>query len=892
MRRNLFTPILACLLCLLPYQAIAQTLEYWFDDNFDQRSTTTISTSDTEQELSLDLRSNTKFPSGFHKLYMRIFIDGKPSAVYSAPVLKLSAGRATQLEYWIDDDFANVRTIGGMPSDDGKEYIFVKDLDLSGITPGHHRLYCRPVSNSKVTAGAVTSMPIIVKSKYNIDMADVKMTHYSIAVDDEEPVELDVLTPKETVSIPYTLDARYLSEGNHTIKAKFWNSANAGVSTEQQFAVVKQEEPVLTLTATEKDGVVDVRFNSIPNDVRYRVGRTDQSGKKTKIYETALGQYPNALHIVDKPVSGSYTYSVRAVYEDALGEAHGIQSNDVVVHVSSTSDETVRTGTIIGRVVFDNNIAALVPSGANKTVEFSDGEKVRMQANGTFTRNGIALGSKLTITVQDDDYYTYDAVTVNVTEHTRSQMQTINATKRSDASAQITNESYDLAIVSMITGIPNEFNFDVKNTTGNTWTGNIDLIAVKKKDLNKVNSLTDSEVSFASVKTYHKVGTAHVERLLRGETTPVKIAITNFPVILDDEYFAFYITSRKVGETDSGQFKLLASAFDGVTNPKEVLMEQTSYSYDYSEFIEEEVNACVAEVLSVMKEFDKYGGPMEKALSSISEDLKRYERTKDAEGLFGNLPDILKDFSSSLKDAIRDVEDYTDVLKDVKGFYDKLKSANEFRNADDFKKFIILAKKVFEYSNLPFADVYSLYLDVAEIAVNKIHDYMGIIMEKEYATNFADDNIRFKFKVRKKDWYTRWWTSDFDAYEVVNQIVKVDVHLCSCHHVLNSDNDGVWQHASYIAEESKGDVVLRRTGYSTNVLYGSDAGDNGPAQRFWAEITWRNGRVTKVPLLYDDIVDIVNGGSSRMMPIITVTLQSGSSTATQMADKIELVLKN
>ena len=169
---------------------------------------------------------------------------------------------------------------------------------------------------------------------------------------------------------------------------------------------------------------------------------------------------------------------------------------------------------------------------------------------------------------------------------------------------------------------------------------------------------------------------------------------------------------------------------------------------------------------------------------------------------------------------------------------------------------------------------------------------MGIIMKKEYATNFADDNIKFKFKVRKKDWYTRWYTSYFDAYEVVNQIIKVDVHLCSYPYVLTDDKQGVWQHASYIAEESNGDVVLRRTAYSTNVRYGSDAGDNGPAQRFWAEITWRNGRVTKVPLLYEDIVDIVNGGSSRMMPIITVTLQSGSSTARQMADKIELVLKD
>jgi len=55
------------LLLLLGVPLRAQTLEYWFDDNFEQRSSVSIAT-DADQELSLNLKSNTLFPMGCHVL--------------------------------------------------------------------------------------------------------------------------------------------------------------------------------------------------------------------------------------------------------------------------------------------------------------------------------------------------------------------------------------------------------------------------------------------------------------------------------------------------------------------------------------------------------------------------------------------------------------------------------------------------------------------------------------------------------------------------------------------------------------------------------------------------------------------------------------------------------
>ncbi|MBR5061735.1 MAG: hypothetical protein IKX24_06285, partial [Prevotella sp.] len=146
MSRKITIPLWLCLLCLFPRLTMAQTLEYWFDDHYDLRNTTSIAASDAEQELNLDLRDNTKFPMGFHKLNMRVTLAGKPSAVSSSAVLKLAAGKISQLEYWVDDDIANrkitnSKTISGKASNDGgSTYQFFNDLDLTDVTPGYHRL--------------------------------------------------------------------------------------------------------------------------------------------------------------------------------------------------------------------------------------------------------------------------------------------------------------------------------------------------------------------------------------------------------------------------------------------------------------------------------------------------------------------------------------------------------------------------------------------------------------------------------------------------------------------------------------------------------------------------------------------------------------------------------
>lgn len=920
-------------------------LEYWFDDNYSQRKTFTLSATDgTEQGFELNL---SDFQQGLHTLKMRVSAPLKGlSAIYSATVLKVSFNTVDRLEYWLDDDFAGRKTLTGTAASQGT--LFLEDLDFSnlstgvhrlscralnegcttatpitsalvlvhrgtgktleywfdndrshvytlagkeldsqiafagnlvldGVAPGHHRLYCRTVSSDGTTHGAITSEPIIVHSRYNVDGTQEKVVQYAFSVDNEERVVRNVLHPSYEIDLPYTYDASHLSVGDHTLKATFWNSLGAATTEVWPFNVAKVERPEIALTATEKDGLVTLQFNSVPNDVRYRVWRKAGEDEWRKVV-SIQSSYPNAVQFVDNPVAGTYAYRIQAAYLDANGENQKFYSNEATVSVTASQESTAKLGGIVGRILFDGEQTAMVPMNLALDVKFSDGVTVRAQSNGMFRRDGIPVGTTLSMTIDNNAYYTFDRPTVTVSEESRNELCAIRATSVSEKPVQPENIGYELVITSPITGIPQAFNFTVKNESGSVWTGNIDLIAIRKKD-DKGKGIT-----YAATDSYYKVGTYAIRNLERGKSQDVSIQVTDFPSIKENTPFLFYIVSES--NRAKGSYVPLQSSHADVTNPKELLMAaNTQQDPDYSEFIVDEVDACIAEILSTMKTMDKIGGPLSAAIAEASDAISRYERDKDVEGLFGNLPDLLKMFSHDLKAAIKDVKDVTDAVGKVKKFYDTMNAFKDFQSADDFTKFMTLSKLVFEYSGLPFAQIYSTYFEVAKVCVDKIMAYQKQLYEIERSNSFYEDYIVFKIQVAKKDaWYRPEWSAlpwmYFRGSDVASQIRNVNIHLCSYHSVVTGNN-GVWAHGTYepdFAASEYNAAVLRRV---------SRSGQNfmEPTQRFWAEIEWKNGRKSVVPLLYDDIVDI---GGSRAKPVITVTFQSESSSVDSMADIIYL----
>lgn len=264
--------------------AQSSQMEYWFDDNFDQRESISIGNTEEEQSFDLNLRDNAKFPMGFHKLNIRITLEGEgESAVYSSPVLKLSAGKATQLEYWIDDDIENACTFDGHLASDGQDYLFVSDLDLGNISPGYHRLYCRPVSNSKITAGAVTMMPVMVKAAIG---RDAKLMQYTVAVDNGAAMTYSIKNKDAEAEITHSLDISQLPIGDHKLTMSFWNTYYNGVTDSATFQVSTSAFKLET-----------------PNPDTFRATDITESG-----FTASWGTVEDALYydILVKPEDGDY----------------------------------------------------------------------------------------------------------------------------------------------------------------------------------------------------------------------------------------------------------------------------------------------------------------------------------------------------------------------------------------------------------------------------------------------------------------------------------------------------------------------------------------------------------------------------------------------------------
>lgn len=830
---------LLLLLMLLPLCGYAQTLEYWFDDQFAQRTTTTIASTDAMQELELDLRDNAKFPTGFHTLNMRVTIGGKPSAVYSSGVLKLAAGKISKLEYWLDDDLAHSKTIGGKESTDGTQFQFLDSLDLTDATPGYHLLHCRAVSNSGKTASAVITTPIMVKSLYNSKAANAKMVSYTIAIDNGKPMEMPIINDKpEGTNVVHTVDARNLTPGEHTLKASFKNSFGVSTMIEEPFRVEAPESPTLTVTAWLKNNNwLELEFNSIPNDVSYVIMEKCTDGKDRMIWKYEGSVFPNTITALpDNAVRGKFIYYVIAKYIDRSGNEKEIISDEVAETKWISPESTY--GCIVGKVNFsDMEQTALLSPHKQLFVIFSDGtenKRMLVNTNGTFKLDYIPFGTTWTLTIEDDDYYTYESITVDVDETTRNKIQTINATARDDVALNVSNERFDLICDRYERWEDRTFELTVRNniSTYETWSGILEIIAFKAKDASNIEMITDDEVTFSSAKPYYHVGSAYIKSLNFGETTDISITLENLPILKKDEKFVLYFVTQKEDKSTTKQYKQLVFNYpkgdERFGNPKTLTIAPDP-KIDGTEYVD--IDEFITEILKIMKECDTYNGPFSKALLSVPDKIVKSEWKKKDNAFLYTMPAILLSFTNDLKKVYKGASKLT---KPIRDFYDELKDAYDITvnpNNSPFDKFLKFSKNVFKtygkYSGDPFAKLYTLYMDVTEKAVDKIMEYQDKLINEQIGDIFMSNDITFKIKV-----------ANYDASSYADDIDFVDIYM-------ETLNGGSPLMARYHAIREKGskEVKLSRTFINQNQgQFGQDL------KEFYMTIFWKNGRVMHIPL--------------------------------------------
>ncbi|MBR5687712.1 MAG: hypothetical protein IKX36_07120 [Prevotella sp.] len=221
-----YSPVYSAMVLRLPSGTGDSVLEYWFDDDITKMGTIPVNIeSGLIQQLNLDMTNMVNFPLGFHRLNMRVAAYGcQYSPVYSAYVMRLPQGRATEIIYWLDDDYKNGRHVLTGNSLTATTTIFNTQLNLSTAPIGMHRFKYRVAYNG-FDDGVVYEVPVLITKKYN-SMGEVTVVAESRWLDEASPAEFAVSNPNSIVTRSYTLDPASYTVGQHAFHVQYKNSAD------------------------------------------------------------------------------------------------------------------------------------------------------------------------------------------------------------------------------------------------------------------------------------------------------------------------------------------------------------------------------------------------------------------------------------------------------------------------------------------------------------------------------------------------------------------------------------------------------------------------------------------------------------------------------------------
>ena len=940
MRRTKLYQMLICLLCLFPVLSQAQSLtqyEYWFDDNFSARKSAGLSGYEADIDVGIDA---SKLGNGLHKLCLRVQQSGDMySPITTHFFFKMQSSNGSLMEYWFDNDRKKIYTVEGHVSADGEALVFNSDLDLNEVSPGYHRMYYRFVNADGTTSGAVSMTPIMVKSLYNLDTASkARVKKYAISIDEEEPVIVNLpVTQDDNITIPYTLDVRDLSEGIHTVKARFWNSVNTSVSVEQKFEVAAPEKPSLTLVAHEKDGLVQLQFNSLPNEERHRIIRVDGNGVKSKIYESLFGNYPNNDSYTDDPAVGDYTYYVHTKYEDFDGTTHTVKSNEVSISVTQSQAELANCGYIIGRIT--RNIA----SPKFITVSFSDGVEV-VSENGVFRREKIPANTELTITVLNNQNsamsLSYEPITVTV----KSGENFVNIKGITQEDLAPNSFEHDLVFDSDLEWIGPSFKFMVKNQTRKTWKGQVRFRAISEKT-------AEDEAEQSVTSNYYLSEPQDVE-LASGKSTLVTLSLDNvFPEDKKDTYLFYFESVGKWATEENDVVKPIAvnSDYNITENPISRLIDKSSLAKAEDLVLMQNIEYAANLVLIVaskIKAFDGILGNMDEYCQELEKQTEKLGRLdgkkgnayleyvfktetfeellcdemvqlvpKAALGICGSA--IIKKFRENIQSDILDeawnemsAKNVFVASKFIDNYLGKamkmLKYVNDYKdwqNMNTYDRHFYCARAIIKFGEKtnPLCKILNTYLDVAEAYINKALEY-GEEYYGRYEAGFLYENIPSAEESNKFD-YNKY--IDFKIEVQTNKLVNFNFDPF----LLGNGTRAIKEVKVMLSNRSEKEVdtiyfqpigvwdgvMLKQTKYvgmdpyKTNLPQGNIEG-GWKLKRLWMEIKWKNGRTSKVPLLNRE--NKTNGVELVISPTkpyqYIVRFKSGTTKYDHLADIIEL----
>lgn len=882
-------------------------LEYWFDGNRKKINTVDCHvSSDGKAYLytkGLDLNAITP---GYHTMYYRFTNDDgtTSSAVSTASVIVTSnLSNGGKLEYWFDDDRENVSTVDGKVASSGDAIIFNSDLDLKEVSQGMHRMYYRLVDAKGKPNSAVSMTPIMVKSKYNVDPADLKMSKYSIAVDDEQPALFTFPHPGTAVDLDHNYDGRYLSKGNHQIKLKASNSIGTSISVQKDIVVEERPaEPVVTLTAEERNGIVNIRFNSIPSDNGYRIYRVDANGVSKIVKGEKIGKYPTDIFFTDDPPAGAYTYYARSLYTDINGNSQKVQSNEVSVTVTKPQTEL---GYVEGEIYYNGKRKVGFKSNI-KFKAYNDEFIVQSNSDGVFRKDKIPVGTELMVSLAENDYYTAGLVSITVAKGRNHVV--LNVTAQTGCPVNDHIDYGNLTYYDRLLWEPGVyFKLPLINTSHEAWYGKICIKAYPKRYDSEEESeaitpgaqvLPGSVASFQALPFFETKNYQTFEsdnfQLVYNQSEEILVPMTGLTNEGSTELFNFYVYCVK----PDGSMSLVApnTSFASTSNnPLEYMIEGGMGSEKMTEGKVAYYTNLIVYYCGLVKDVDNIIGKSRDVLGYAKKKLEddyyllthaTEENVLESEGMQEVVYDMIRkcdDYSGEIKSFREKIKPIVKECKSIQTLWGYVtntidavdKYSKEIAPMNDYEKAIYLSQKIISLvdGSNTFSPILMKYLEITQKTIDNILALGWAYNKPQIPLDMYDDKLKIKIIINDEDGWARSCGGLIDYV------------------LVKGFNQGKNSVVEARFENKAGNLLDKIAKASVFVQKGTD--DRGKLdtsksfEQLWAEIYWRNGRVSYVPL-----TEIGEGvtyeHAEERNSIFTITFDSETDESDHLADVIHL----
>ena len=895
-------------------------IEYWVDDNNDKEHRRTVTGHKASSENSHDYVFVNPFDlsgvsPGLHRIYYRATSESgvTNSAVYMTTVT-VGCGTTPTLEYWIDDDGSTLATISGHdPSSGDKGTIFSQTLDLSKVSPGAHRLNYRAVDAKGIAQTAISSTPILVKSKYNVENPEaLTVTKQAYWFDNEEPKVEYVAPTKNVVNRDYKLDTRNLSDGNHTLHVQYGNSAGIwNGPVDYSFTKIKVDDPVIEANASVENGIVTVKFNSVPYGFIYSLIRQYPTGTIRKANDVKSTEYPAALQLIDTPAPGGYTYYVEGRYTDTDGKTQRVRSGDISVTIDKAA-ETVKRGRIHGALKINGEIITY-PWWPGYYTVYINGERATdskypfiKENYGHFRIDDVPYGTELSIGVgYHDGHLSSKLITFVVSENTNNSTYYFDCTEDGEDGFLADNDAYDLVMWEDVHLTPNAWELAIQNKSEyRSWSGKILVKVISKEAFEMYKKQTNGELSSMYFLLHPKAvyyepsyitsAEAHV-KLDKHEYKTLVLDILDMPKSNKSEDYYVCVYSQKDEE------EVMKEVGD---NPQTIEFNP----YDFETAVMNGFKSYMkvyTDVMKLFKEFSAWGDPLKLAWGSLTDEdfnlwVKNFEKGQADGG------ELLEDqISVGLKstgmllnlffeDMHKAIKKYTDSFKNTNAYeitenvskvYNAIKGTIDASKNDENLKFFELAKqllktaKSFKLLDDPVLGLYISYFECGSAMAKAVEGLSNINSGHYVWDRLARGNGIYKIKVRKylvnekrkeyfhgEDFYPHKGGKYNSIIRHSGQIESITIEL------VNPTNRSIKTTSLPLNDNN---VILDEEGITIKNVDFDNEKDFYTDCEAWMTIKWKNKRVTRVPLLDKNFVKIENLSKDFSVPLImTLELQS------------------